>query len=620
MKQGQFETLVSRMEGLAAANPAAYRRRVLAWAALGYGFLLLVAAGLLGLCVLLLFGIAVLKVVAVKLLLVVGSLLWVLLRSLWIRFEPPEGERVTRGDSPALFALLDELRADLKTPVVHEVVLTPQFNAAVTQLPRLRFLGWHRNYLLLGLPLMKGLTVEQFKSVLAHELGHLSRGHARVGNWIYRLRLIWARLDAAFAAQGQLGATFIRTFFHWYVPRFNAISFPFARTNEYEADAASVRVTSVLSASQALTSVHVMCSYFEEKYWPAIHAAAKDTAQPAFSPYSGFAATAIEAVPEEERVQWQQRALAARTSYADTHPSLTDRLAAIGAQALFVPPRAGEGAEQLLGTALPGLQQRFDMQWREQIANSWRAFHEQTQKSRARLAELREQAKTSTPDGVAILELAELEEHFGEGAAIALGMRRDLVAQIPDFQPAQFALGRQLVLAGSAEGVLLLEAVIAKDVRDVAEGAGLLRDFFWKLGDKEAAAKWHERSTQAAAMLDAARRERNRVSTTDPFAPHGLSTDQLANLVEQLRAMPAVRRVYLVRKLTVHYRDVPLFVLGFTCSGPFSLSDKAKIQATQRSILGGVAFPGETFVFCVENGANKGFVKRLKQIRGSRIL
>jgi len=54
----------------------------------------------------------------------------------------------------------------------------------VVQSPREGIVGWPRNYLLIGLPLMKTLSVDQFEAVLAHELGHVARGHGKVSNWI----------------------------------------------------------------------------------------------------------------------------------------------------------------------------------------------------------------------------------------------------------------------------------------------------------------------------------------------------------------------------------------------------------------------------------------------------
>jgi Zn-dependent protease with chaperone function len=38
-----------------------------------------------------------------------------------------------------------------------------------------------RRYLYLGVPILQVLTVSQLRAVLAHELGHYSRGHTRFG-------------------------------------------------------------------------------------------------------------------------------------------------------------------------------------------------------------------------------------------------------------------------------------------------------------------------------------------------------------------------------------------------------------------------------------------------------
>lgn len=244
MNREEFEALVGRMEASASKHPLLYRWRVIGWAALGYGYLFAVVLTLLAAGVALVLMVRRHPVLAGKVLLLIVPVLVVIIRALWVRFPAPDGERVTHADAPELFSLLAAIAKQLRTPRIHVVLVTPELNAAVTQIPRLGFLGWHRNYLLLGLPLMKGLTVEQFQAVIAHEMGHLSRGHARLGNWIYRLRLIWARLQDAYSEQTGASAAVIKTFFTWYSPRFKAISFPLARANEFEADAASAKGTS----------------------------------------------------------------------------------------------------------------------------------------------------------------------------------------------------------------------------------------------------------------------------------------------------------------------------------------------------------------------------------------
>jgi Zn-dependent protease with chaperone function len=404
--------------------------------------------------------------------------------------EAPAGERLTRKSSPELFEMLDELRKRLRTPALHEVLLTPDFNAGVMQVPRLGLFGWHRSYLFIGLPLMKSLTIEQFQSVLAHELGHLSRGHARTGNWIYRLRLIWQRLDAAFSQTSHWGARPIRAFFRWYIPRFSATSFPLARSNEYEADAAAVQLTSARSAAQALTAVSIVGSYLSERYWPKIHSAARELPQPAFAPYSEFIATAIKDVPAEELRSWQETALATTTSYDDTHPALADRLKAMDSQAEFAPPLAGDSAERLLGGERARLESVFDAQWRERVADSWKQVHENVRSNRQRLAELRAQGELPEVQAV---ELADLEEDVGAGPAVALGMRRALLDKYPQSLPVRFSLARQLLQAGDSAGVATMEAIIEKQPDAFVSGAELLRDYYWRRNQIQVARQWQRR-------------------------------------------------------------------------------------------------------------------------------
>ena len=448
MDRAAFEALITRMEALAARNPAAYRRRVLGLAILGYGYLALVVLVLLLILTMVIASAVYLRAMAVKLFFLISGPLVLVVRSMWVKLEMPAGQRLTRQAVPELFRMLDDLRRRLHTPPLHDVLLTPDFNAGVMQVPRLGLFGGHRSYLFIGLPLMKSLSIEQFQAVLAHELGHLSRGHAACGNWIYRLRLTWQRLEAAFAPTSHWGSAPIRAFFRWYLPRFGATSFPLARANEYEADAAAMEVTSARSAAQALTAVSIVGSYLSEKYWPRIHSAARELPQPAFAPYSEFIATAIHDVPAEELRSWQDTALAMKTSYDDTHPSLADRLTAMGAPAEFAPPLAGDSAERLLGAERERLQSVFDAQWRERVAESWKQVHENTQANRLRMSELRALAAQVGLDEQTALELADLEEDVGEGPAAALAMRRRLVQQYPDSLPARLSLARQLRLTG----------------------------------------------------------------------------------------------------------------------------------------------------------------------------
>jgi Zn-dependent protease with chaperone function len=614
VEQAQFEALIGRMETLANANPKAYRALVLSLALLGYGYLLFVMVLLLVLLV------ASARAAVLQFVLLIGALLAVVLRAMWVKVSPPVGERLTPQTTPELFALLKTLRQQLHTPRLHRVLLVTDFNAAIAQVPSVGMFGWHRNYLLIGLPLMKALSVEQFRAVLAHELGHLSRGHVRAGNWIYRLRLIWLRLETIFAQRPRWGSQLIRAFYRWYIPYFNAASFPLARANEYEADATAVQLTSGRSVARALTGVSVGASYFNQRYWPAIQALAKESPEPAAAALSGFMTTGLQGVTSEEVSGWQIAALAAKTTYADTHPSLSDRLRAVGADAEFVPPSSPEeSAVQLLGAERPRLEGLLDARWRTRVAESWKKAYEEAQKGRARLGELRTQATQGELQVLRALELAALEENVGAGPAAALSMRREILARVPDSAPARFALARQLLQAGDAEGITLMEGVVEQEPEAQLGGAELLRNYFYRRGDSARGQQWQERYLACSRVLVAAQRERAQFWLSDSVAPHDLATEVLARLVEQLKALPELRRAYLVRKTTKYLPDKPCYVLGFESSPRWALSNRARARAVLQSIRTSITLPGTAIIVNLEASSPR-FAVKLRRIKGARVV
>jgi len=101
------------------------------------------------------------------------------------RFVPP-GPRLTRADQPELLALVEDVAREVGHPVPDETYLEPDANAAVTEVgpPLLR----KRRVLILGLPLLDLLTVDQLRAVIAHEFGHYVGGDTRIGTWTYRTR------------------------------------------------------------------------------------------------------------------------------------------------------------------------------------------------------------------------------------------------------------------------------------------------------------------------------------------------------------------------------------------------------------------------------------------------
>lgn len=623
MTNEDFSALVSRLEEQSRDGPRWYRVRVTLLAILGYGYvgimlILLTALSLATLASAIYLKAAALKI-AIPILVVVG----LVLKAMWVRLSPPEGRALGPRDVPALFEIIERLRRKLKAPRFHRVLLTGDFNAAVVQLPLLGMFGWHRNYLLIGLPLMKALTREQFEAVLAHEFGHLARGHARVSNWIYRLRMTWARLVSALEERQSWGTFLFRPFFNWYAPYFSAYSFPLARANEYEADATAARLVSPAALGQALTAVNVIGSYLGENYWPRIYSQADDLPQPRFAPFTELGGGLASDLKDESSVRkWLDQAIARATTVDDTHPGLSDRVKAIGEKPRFSPPAVGQAADRLLGEMLAGLTEEFDRDWREHIQPSWEQRHRDVQQARSRLAEL-DTLAAAAPGGELALreafERAQLTESVGPGPDPALEQFRRLHERAPGDPTVCLTLGLRLLARDDEAGFPLVEQAMREDEENILPGCEALRDYCWRMKREEEAHAWHKQLVERAELLELARKERAELHTRDVLEEHGLPEEAVARLRQQLQKIPGLRKAYLVRKRVEHLAHHPLYVLGHVVSPWWKPHRKKLAAAVQQTILENVNFPGETLIISVE-GENARFARKLRKAPRSRVL
>ncbi len=612
------QALAERLETLARERPRTYKTRVAALALLGYGYLGLMLALLLGLLALSAVSVIHLKALGVKLLLLIAPFVWLVARALWVRPEAPTGLAITAADAPELFARIERLRMALSAPRFHRVLINEDFNASVSQVPRLGLFGWQRNYLVIGLPLLKTLTVEQFEAVLAHEFGHLAGGHAAFATWLYRLRLAWERLRHALETTQSAGTILFRRFFAWFVPRFSAYSFPLARANEYQADAVATRLASPRALAQALTAVNVFASYFSERFWPGIHAEARHRPEPAFAPFASLDQRLHDEIDPELCARWLDRALAARTSRADTHPALADRLRAIGGEPEMRLPEPGAGADRLLEPSRTELIQRLDQAWRDSIAADWGRHFEETRENHARLAELAARAAAEPLNIDDAIERARLEHSVGAGLDAAIAQYRDVLAAAPEHGLAHYLLGECLLERDDPSGLdhMGRALTLADDLCPHALDA--MARFHARMGDTEAAERTQDRLAARLEEEHAAAIERSAVRRRDRFIASDIAADTRDALAQTLRAL-GVRQAWLVRKDCRHLPHRPLYVLGFRYTGRLRLYRAHKVDAALKRIAETVSFPGETLILHTEAG-NTGVGRRLRRVADSRIL
>lgn len=190
-----------------------------------------------------------------------------------LRASPrPEGIRLPRAAAKELFGLIDELAERVGVPAVHDVRITDDINAAVVQRPSLGVVGALRTELLIGLPLVHGLSPAQLGAVLAHEFGHLAAQRAGVCAWGAHLRAWWVRAFDTLLMVLPLRPQWLER----HATRFCRDMLRLAHAEEFEADMIAARLVGADLVGQTLIELSRKAHFLSHDYWPRVHALRMD--------------------------------------------------------------------------------------------------------------------------------------------------------------------------------------------------------------------------------------------------------------------------------------------------------------------------------------------------------
>ena len=555
-----FRERAARFERLNRRTRLLYRVLLVLLVALGYAYLLMVLGSIAILMLLMLLLVVGTRNVfaAWRLLGSVADFSGRVARALWVRIDPPPGVPVTRAQAPALFAAVDDVRRALRTHRVHTVLVTDEPNASMAQVPRLGILGWQRNYLSLGLPLLRALSPEHAGAVVAHELAHLSRRHSRMGVWIYRVMESWRRLGSRVEVGGRPSGV-LGAFFRWYVPFLDAFTQVERRENELEADALAARVVGARTMAAALARAEIVGRHHGEVFCPWFSARAAARPQPPHGPL-----TALWTAPERNGgLAWIHESLTEPESPFSSHPKLLTRMEALGLQELAeedLAPPAASAAGAWLGELQDVLADQLDRAWVETAREGWLERHRTIQSEWERLAELEGAAEAGRLELEERLEHAWLvEEH--RGFQEAAGLYAALAVEAPGNAAVRCHAGRALLCGGDEAGLAHLHAAIEMDRNLVGVAAKAAFPFLVAHGRREEAREWYIRELEQEMENAAAQEERRYLAPREPMAPPEASPDEVEQLRALLETFPNVRAACLVRRALRYRPDVPCHLL-----------------------------------------------------------
>ena len=558
MDEQAFRRLVANYEHGSRHDPQRFAATTAAMAAFGYaailGTLFASAWGLAWGADQLLHG----RFKGWKLMLVLGcaSLLFSLLRALWMRPAAPEGIPITASDAPRLFELIEKLRRRTGAPRPDRVLIDGDLNAAVLQQPRLGLLGWHRNHLILGLPLMMGLNTRQLGAVIAHEFGHLRGAHGKLGQWIYRTRRSWFLLAQArerASLGGNVADLALAFFFRHFFPRFNARAFVLSRQQEFEADRAAHQIVGARPAAEGLQAMEVQARFLNDEFWPQVWQRAATSSSPAQQrPYRELCQALPASLRHAKSSMWLTEGLKRLPDLADTHPSLRDRLDFAEVKPGLPAVPGTSAAEALLGDRLVDWIQRIDERWREESARPWGERHRYANGQRHMISELQTELAAGPIDADDHLLWARAA-HLLDGEAAYEQVLRRLVQDRPDGLAGRFELGSLLIDASdparSEEGAELLRGVAEASGNPWAYSAAARREAWLQARERFDELKtWRELLRQRDVQATEAMQALHDFDGPQHFEPHGLSRRTLRSLQDLLRGEKAAGRAFVVRK------------------------------------------------------------------------
>ncbi|HJW50042.1 MAG TPA: M48 family metalloprotease, partial [Candidatus Limnocylindria bacterium] len=551
-----------RLIAFAAARPREYERSVVLRALLGYAYLIAALLAVVGMAI----GLGLFLIwwgslghptgFFAFLWMALGGLALSIAHAFTITPPDPKGTSLVRQDAPDLFRLIDELVANARATDVNEVLLVDEMDAACVQVRRFGLVGPTRRYLLIGVTALLATTPDEFRAILAHEIGHLSTQHGRTHAWAYGVRETWLRFFASLHERRSLLAGLFERLISGYLTEFFRYSFVLARQQEIEADRFGGALCGAGTMGDALvrlaTAARVMA-----------RSADVDVGIVALHDLGPAARARILLASElaaSQRDRDLSAVLAEPAGFGDPHPALAERLRVLGVAGRVLEMAAPSAAERYLGARAAELLARVDEARRAVVRESdiGSAPTDDLAALKSELAKL----ETAVLDEMSTDQLrgrAQLTDVLhGSKAAFhdysALAARDDALGH--------FGVGRLRLASGDESGLSSLDRVIELDKDLAFAAASIAADFLSNDGRVEEAGRYRAIAEERQAELEATFHVRTSLATTDDLTQHDLPGDLVTGIAATLARVKPVSRAFMVKKLTKDRPELRAYFLA----------------------------------------------------------
>ncbi|MFK8029124.1 MAG: M48 family metalloprotease [Gammaproteobacteria bacterium] len=543
------------LEQLYKTKPDAYRSRVKRFIALGYGYVVVSVLVIVGFILggAYLFGSGTLRWTLVDEFLQMGVpavvVAGLMIRALFVKVPTPSGTYLSGELKDRVIEFFEPVRQKSGGLKIHEVVVVPELNAAISQRTRFGMFGSTTNYLMLGLPLLQLLDEEEVQAVVAHEFGHLSHQHGRMGATVYRLDTTLSNVASTLNEKTKKGVNgFAFKFFHWFYPKFNTLTFAMRRGQEYEADEVAANATNPNAIASSLCKLYALHEPLGQ-HWDQTWSISRKTASNAdAAPHARMRDEVSRFRQADAESAAVEQAMLNETNFQDTHPCLRDRLSALNVGPVLHFEDKTSAFEALFNSdQQTEMLNMMDSVWRESSAENWQSSHQQYAAAEDELAQLMSQ-KDELIDGQKMYRLASLQESLN-GTTESRPYFKRLVEEHRDSAVAQFHWGRVNIESNIDVAEEALLASVQLDLEMTPDVRRVLTYGYEQHGVAERAIKLSPFEEKYEKFVQASEEESGNISTEDKLIAPSIDPELLDTFRNHLQENhPEINKLYVVQK------------------------------------------------------------------------
>ncbi|MCC7038102.1 MAG: hypothetical protein IT560_12475, partial [Alphaproteobacteria bacterium] len=269
--------------------------------------------------------------------------------------------------------------------------------------------------------------------------------------------------------------------------------------------------------------------------------------------------------------------------YASTHPTLMERVKALGQGFIAPEPIIRSAAAEVLGAAEQKLAGAFNAEWLESARPHWEAAHNDHLHVTARYAELKQKTLPELSRDELNEVIAAADRAKDDAAIIAAC--DEILRREPGDNVAQMNIAALKLDAGDETQLAVMRRLADENPQAVPIACQHAIGYFHKHNRKDEANTWEDRLTAWEYERQAGAEEREVVLATDSYLPHGLPDDKVKAIAEHCAKHKLLHSVYIAQKKVQYLPEYPAYLVAFKMKQSM-FSTQKKLQAELNEFIG----------------------------------